>query len=244
MSALTDPSGRARAPLCPWQQAGLLYLVALLAGLAAGLWPETLWPAIERRNAAPLPTLHTLAVAQLLFFLLVYPMVLLKRFSPRSGPPAATPGPPAQRPYWRTVLPESLLLIVVAGPFYLPAAFLADATATDALRVAFCVASFLPLAWLAGAHFVRARRGASAVTLALLIIALALPAASYIAIEFLTPPAAHWTSMTTPALIVWRSATARVSTLWTQPLWTALAWPALAAVIAALGLLVPAKSHS
>jgi len=239
MRASTDPSGpRGRLP-CPWQPAGLAYMAALLAGLAIGLWPETLWPAMEPRPAPPLPTLQTLAVAQLMFFLLVYPMVLLKRFAPRAADPGQAG---AKRPYWRTVVPESLLLLALAGPFYLPAAFLADATATDALRCAICVASFLPLAWLAGAHLARARRGASAVTLALLVVALGLPAACYVAIEFLTPSAAHWASTATPAMIVWRNAAARIDSLWPQPLSAALAWPAVAALAAALGLIIPVRN--
>jgi len=236
MSASTDPSRPGRGCICPWRPAGLLYLAALLVGLGAGLWPERLWPALAETAAAPLPTLQTLALAQLLFVLLVYPLVLLKRFGTSETPPAG-----AAVPYWRPVLAESAVFMVLAVPFYVPAAFLADATARDVLRHAICIGSFFPLAWLAGAHGAHGRRGAWVVTLGLLVAALGMPAACYIAAEFLTPPLAYWLSCATPAVLVWDTAAARGASLLPAPLWAWLGWLAVAAGAGVLGAMIPPR---
>ena len=219
-------------------------MVALLAGLGAGLWPETLWPALANTYAAPLPTLQTLGLGQLAFILLVYPMVLLKRFAPPNGQLAPETSAPAgrDRPYWRPVLGESAMFMLLAVPFYIPAAFLADATAADVARHVICIASFLPLAWLAGAHFAQGRRGAWVVTLALLTAALGLPAACYIAAEFLTPTLTYWLDEITPAMIVWDTAAARWPTLWPRPMWAWLAWLAVAALAAAIAAVLPPRA--
>ena len=188
MSASTEPSRHRPAGAGVWRPVGVLYLAVLLAGLAAGLWPRTLWPELTHSTAAPLPTLQTLATAQLMFFLVIYPMVLIRRFGGEGAPDAQ--GPAAS--YWRTVPAESALLMLLAVPLIIPAAFLANATVTDVIRHVICLAAFWPLVWLAGAHFARRRRGAWLVTGGLLLIALGAPAACYIATEFLTPAAANW----------------------------------------------------
>lgn len=242
MSASTDLSRPGRPDACPWRPAGLLYLASLLAGLAAGLWPETIWPALAQADAAPLPTLQTLAVAQLAFVLVVYPMVLLGRFGRLESTDDAPDPRPADRHYWRAVLAESAMFMLLAVPFYVPAAFLADATVADVVRHVICIGSFMPLAWLAGAHFAQGRRGAWVVILALLAAALGMPAACYIALEFLTPGLAHWLGQATPALLVWRAAASRSADLLPQPVWAWLGWLALAALAAATGAVVPARS--
>jgi len=209
----------------------VLYLAVLLAGLGAGLWPRTLWPELTHSPAAPLPTLQTLAVAQLMFILVVYPMVLLRRYGGEGTPIA-----PAT--YWRTVTAESGLGMLLALPFIIPAAFLANATVTDVVRHVVCLAAFWPLAWLAGAHFARRRRGAWLVTGGLGLIALGAPAACYIATEFLTAAAADLAGMLTPVLLIWRNAAARIDHLLPTPLWAWLIWPAIAVLAALLGTLI------
>lgn len=237
MSASTDPSRPGHVDACPWRPAGLLYLAALLAGLAAGLWPETIWPALADADSAPLPTLQTLALAQLAFVLLVYPMVLLRRFG------GDTPDDqPSARAYWRAVTAESGLLTLLAIPFILPAAFLANATVTDVIRHLICLSAFWPLAWLAGAHYARRRRGAWMVTGGLLLIALGAPAACYVATEFLTASAADLAGTMTPALLVWRNAASRIETLGPQPLWAWLVWPVVAALAVIGGMIFPPKN--
>lgn len=246
MSAFTESSRPGRADACPWRPAGLLYLAALLAGLGAGLWAETLWPALANADAAPLPTLQTLALGQLAFVLLVYPMILFKRFAPWHGRLDRDTSAPAGngRPYWRPVLAESAMFMLLAVPFYVPAAFLADATAADVGRHALCIAAFLPPAWLAGAHFARGKRGAWVVTLALLAAALGMPAAYYIAAEFLTPTLQYWLGGLTPALIVWDSAAARCPSVWPRPLWGWLGWLSVAALAAVIAAIMPPRARN
>ncbi len=55
------------------------------------------------------------------------------------------------------MLIESAVYLLLAVPFYIPAAFLADAVVGDAVRTGICVASAFPLAWAAGAFFHRNR---------------------------------------------------------------------------------------
>ena len=240
MSASTDSSRPWGEIACPWRPAGLGYLAALLAGLGAGLWPETLWPTLAATDAAPLPTLQTLAVAQVLFILLVYPMVLLKRFAPPRTPGDGDENPPpaGEMPYWRPVLAESAVFMLLAVPFYIPAAFLADATVADVVRHVICISTFFVVAWLAGAHFAQGRRGAWVVTLALLAVALGMPAACYAAAEFLSPTLKYWLAKVTPVLLAWDSAAARGPGLLPRPLWAWLGWLAAAALAAALAAVI------
>ncbi|MCD6304470.1 MAG: hypothetical protein J7M21_05860, partial [Planctomycetes bacterium] len=94
-----------------WRPAGLLYLAACLAGLAVGLWPQSIWPSRAEVPAAPLPTLAALAVAQVLFILLAHPIVLL----PRSEA-GIRPG------FWTGAVAESLAWLLVTLPLYAAAA--------------------------------------------------------------------------------------------------------------------------
>ncbi|MCK4602408.1 MAG: hypothetical protein KAU28_08065, partial [Phycisphaerae bacterium] len=62
-----------------WRPAGLGFLAACLAGLAVGLWPDAVYPSKQIVRPASLPALQTLALAQISFMLLAYPLVLLRR---------------------------------------------------------------------------------------------------------------------------------------------------------------------
>ena len=223
MSASTDPPRPAGAAAGAWRPAGLLYLGMLLAGLAAGLWPEAVFPTRQSPRPAPLPTLQTLAVAQGAFILLIYPLVLLLRARRRAASGASLS-------YWRPVLAESMVFLAISVPFYIPAAFLADAVSADGVRTGLHVASLLPVAWAAGAHFARRRAGDWAVLLALVVVALGLPAGAYIALEFFRPGPGRVLSLLAPGLLAWRTAAARQPALLPQPVWAWLIWPGAAAI--------------
>ncbi len=228
MSASTDPTSRPRALAAAWKWWGVLYLAALLAGLAGGLWPDAIYPARGDGRSAPLPTLRTVALAQAAFILLAYPMVLFARW--RGG---------LRRRSWAEALVESAGLLIAAAPFYVAAAYLADATGTDAIRTAVYVASLLPLAWCSGAWMARSRWRAW-VLVDVLIIALGLPAAYYIAREFLTPDPLDWLRRAAPLTFIWETGASRLGVLISRPIWAACIWSlAGAAGICALALLPP-----
>lgn len=215
-----------------WRGAGGGYLIVCLAGVAVGLWPHIAFGSQKPPAAAPLPTLRTLAVAQVGFILLVYPLVTLARAqrAPLGG-------------YWPTVLAESALLLVVGVPFYLAAAFLADAAAADVVRTVLAVTCIWPVAWLAGAHLAHARAGRSVVMLAMVLVAIGLPAAFYIAWDILLAHrAATLLWHVAPATFVWQAAGSRVGSVLPRPLWSAALWPAAAAA-AGLGAMLRGVRH-
>jgi hypothetical protein len=210
-----------------WRPAGLLYLGACLAALLAGLWPQAIYPSHGGVLAAPLPTLQTLVTGQTLFILLVHPLIILRR---------ADRG--LIRRYWTETLIESLTWLVVAGPLYVAAAWLADATAADVIRTAICLACFWPVAWSAGATLQSRPAARPAVVLLLLIVA-ALPAAYYLTCEFLRVFPAKWLWNLAPATFAWQAAASRAGGLIPRPLWPLGVWLAVAAALLALGLLRP-----
>ena len=53
------------------------------------------------------------------------------------------------RAFWAETTVESGVYLLLAVPFYAAGAYLADATATDAVRTGLFFASLLPLAWAA-----------------------------------------------------------------------------------------------
>ena len=68
-----------------WRPVGVIYLLVCLAGLGAGFWPDVIYPSPPDFHPAPLPVLQTLAVAQVGFFLLIYPIILFRRNSIKSA---------------------------------------------------------------------------------------------------------------------------------------------------------------
>jgi len=218
MSASTEPTSPRGVLGAAWRPAGVIYLACLLAGLAAGLWPDAIYPARAELRPAPLPTLKALAVAQVAFILLGYPLVLFGRR--RREWPAR---------FWAAVLVESAGLLVAAVPFYLVAAYLADATAIDTVRTAIYAAALMPLAWSAGAWMARSPRWRPWVAVDMITITLALPAAYYIAREFLTPDPMDWLWHLAPATFAWQTASSRAPSLLARPLWALTIWPLAAA---------------
>lgn len=207
-----------------WRPTALAYLAFCLAGLAAGIWPGAIYPSRADVLSAPLPALRTLAVAQAAFILLVYPLVAGARAARCDGR------------YWPGAVVESLALLAAAAPFYLAGAFLADATAVDAVRTAICVGTFWPAAWLAG--WMLRRPGARTVTvLALLVVTLGLPAGYYLVLEFLPVYSAEWLWRLGPLTFAWETASSRRPDVLPSPAWAMLVWPVVAAVAAGVAAL-------
>ncbi len=216
-----------------WRPAGLAYLLVCLAGLAIGLWPEAIVSSRHLPRTAPLPVLQTLAVCQVAYILLVYPLVLFRR-SQRGS---------IGEWFWRAVVVETCTFMFVAVPFYVAAAYLADAVAVDVVRLVLQLLLLWPLAWVAGLWLL-APAGRTAATLLLVLIALALPAACYITLEFMPALRVGWLWDLTPATFAWRSAASRGDSWVPQPLWALLVWPVVALTAAMVRMMLPRSATS
>jgi len=206
-----------------WRPGGVIYLVLCLAGLAAGLWPDAIYPSHVDVRPAPLPVLQTLALAQVAFVLLVLPLLAAGEHQRSGG-----------RDYVVRMGLASAVYLWVAAPCYVAAFFLADATETDITRAILCVASLMPLAWAAGA-WLAGRAGRPVALLGLLLVAMGLPAGYYIAIEFLAPVgSAEWVWRLAPATFTWDNAASRGASALPKPLWAFCVWPIAAAVVGLL----------
>jgi len=214
MKASTESSRLASLAAALWRPAGLFYLAACIGGLAVGLWPGAVRPPGGVSFAAPLPTLRALAVAQGAFVLLVHPLILMRR-SPRR--------------YWSGAIVETAGLVLVTVPFYVAAAWLGNAVPADVVRCGVYAICLWPVAWVAGALLHR-RRLAAGVLILLLIAAFGLPAAFYLALEFLSGAGvSDWFWRLAPATFAWDNAASRLGWVWPRPLWATLVWPGLAA---------------
>ena len=212
-----------------WRPAGVLYLALCLAGLAAGLFPEVIVPWRHGVRAAPVPALAGVAVGQVAFIFLVYPLVWMRR---------SLRGSEKVCPLVAGL--ESSVLMLVAVPLYAAGAWFADAVVIDVVRVALYVGLLWPVAWAAGAWLARGT-GRTVVLLVLSIAALGLPAAWYIVAEFMPARSIDWLWFVAPATAAW-SAAARTGAVIPSPLWSWLAWPALAAVAGLALLLLPRRA--
>jgi hypothetical protein len=222
---------------CLWQGAGLWYLGFCLAGLAAGLWPDAILPSKSGPRPLPLPTLQTLAVAQAAFFLLVYPLAILRR---REINKINRDGPHLFLNKWGPSLfiSETVVLLIVSAPFYYVAAYLADATATDVARAAIGVACLIPLSWAGAAWLCRGGAWRTLGGLLLLTASLALPAITYITTETLSPALADWLWQLSPATYLWQNCDSRLVSILPRPLWPGVSYLATAAVMFLLTLFV------
>lgn len=185
----------------------LLQAAALLVGLAAGLWPQAIFPSKSPAGGGALPALQALAVSHVIFVLLVRPLVLMRGAS-------GGPSRPAR------VIVTVALYVLTGAPFYVAAAWLGDAGPVDVIRTAVYVACLAPLGWAAGTYMAGGRSGSSWVLLAMLLLVAGVPAAHYIAREFLSGAGnAGWLWVLGPATGVWDVAAARGESIVPRPLW-------------------------
>ena len=220
MSASTDTDGRAA-----WSLACLLYPAVLVVGLAVGLWPRAIYPCEYLAGAAALPALRAVAVAQVVFVLLVWPLMLMRA---------------ASRPGHAVVTGAVYLLVSV--PFYIAAAWLGDAGPVDVIRTAVYVACLAPLGWAAGAYMARGGTGGSWVLLLMLVALAGLPAAHYIVREFLPGAGdAGWLWRLGPATGVWDVAAGGDESLVPRCVWPLGVYFAAAAAISAAGMVLKRK---
>ncbi|MCE5325045.1 MAG: hypothetical protein LLG01_01385 [Planctomycetaceae bacterium] len=204
MPASTDSPRPAAAA---WTPAALLYLLVLLAGLAVGLWPRSLYVPLEG-SAGPLPTLQVLAAFQALWLTLIWPLVLMR--SAQAG-----------SKYVLSALAALVLQLVVAAPFYVVAAWLSDAALLDVLRLIIFLLCLSPLAIAAGALMARNATAAAWTLLTLMLLTLGLPALFYLGTEFWTHAGSvDWLWNLGPLTAAWSTAAARGTSILPQPLWS------------------------
>ncbi|MBN1554446.1 MAG: hypothetical protein JXA11_06855 [Phycisphaerae bacterium] len=238
MNRTTDAPGRNDLLRALWQPAGVIYLCFCLASLAAGLWPGVIAPRLNIPPTTPLPTLQTLAAGQVMFFLLGYPIVLLRRKGGLGTGDSGLGGGNCglriadcglkNSPTTDDRLPTTGILLELAGmfivtaPLYIIAAWLSDATGRDVFRTALSVTAYCPLGVLAGWLLMRpAWRGW--VLLGLLVIVLGLPGAWYICVDFLGV-SGEWAWNLSPLLQTWTTAASRQANYLPHPTWAWLFW--------------------
>ena len=197
-----------------WRPVGVIYLLVCLGGLGAGLWPDVIYPSSPDFHTAPLPVLQTLAVTQVGFFLLIYPIILFRRNLRQSE--------------IVSYVVETIGLFLAAAPFYVAAGWMSDATGLDCLRTALAVAVMCPLGWITGRLLARPVVR-SAVLAGLLAITIGLPGLYYIFRDFLETLPAEWIWYLSPATFAWSAAAGRNPSLLPEPIWAFLIWPSLAA---------------
>ena len=196
------------------QPVSILYLAILATGMVLGLYADALFPG-ETQGPAPLPTLPFVAIAQALFFLLVWPVAL----SPRKEETRA--------------IRELLLLFALAVPFLIVAAFLGNATAGDLLRSQVAVLTLVPISLVAG-WLLRRPPWRSGLLLGLLAITLLLPALCYCVLDFLDAPLAVTLYRAAPVTFVYTAALSNGA--WSDnPLWAWTLWILLAGALWLIG---------
>jgi hypothetical protein len=196
------------------QPVSVLYLAILATGMGLGLYATALFPG-ETQGPAPLPTLPFVAIAQALFFLLVWPVAISTR-----------------KEETRAIL-ELPLLFLLAIPFLIVATFLGNATIGDLLRSQLAVLTLVPISLVAGG-LLRRPPWRSSLLLGLLAITLLLPALCYCVLDFLDAPLAVTLYRAAPVTFVYTAATSNGAWPY-NPLWAWTHWILLAGVLGLIG---------
>jgi len=201
-----------------WTAGGLLWLAANLAALAVGLFPRAVHPA-----GAPTvpPALQALAVGQVAFALIAYPLMIHAR---------------GRRPRWRDAA-EWVVWALLAAPFVGAAAWLADADAPDVARAATIVVVAFAAGSLLGRVALVGRAAASVALLAGLVAVAGGPAAVHLAWTYLAPgpgpPETLWRLC--PTTFAWSAAASGGGAWLPSPLWPPAIWVAVAGLLWTLG---------
>ena len=179
--------------------------------------------------------LQTLAVGQMVFVFLVWPLVMQWRSQHGRGGRSAA--------HAFAMATASLLM---AAPFFFAAGYLADASVVDVLRTAALGLLFWPVGWAVGAC--ATGRCGTLVTGVLITGLLAmggLPLVYYVLLEFLPHWPHEWVWNVAPATLAWQVAASRQG-LVAGPVWAVLVWDVIAigagVGLAAFGNCQPAKS--
>ncbi len=223
VSAFSDNLTRPPRPAAPlWRPAGLAWAVANLAALAVGMFPQWIVSPWQLNAAAPLPTLRTLAVGQVAFLLLAGPLLLAKR-------PTT----------WGDRLGEMAIWLLVALPFLAAAAYVADATIQDAVRVTCLTLSVFVAVWGLASLARRGGGGMSLAVLAGVLVVLGGPGANYLAREFGSGVPPGWLWHLFPVTQAYSTAAAREAFWLPRPLWAWLLPAGVGIALLLLGVILP-----
>jgi len=220
-----EPSGAFDAV---WRPAGIAYLVVMLAGLAVGLWPDSVRGSINPYWLTLTPAVQTLTIAQAAFCLLVYPVIVIFRARGRS----------AWR-LWPDAIVEMLFWTAISVVFYIPAVWLSGSSPIDAIRAAAYVLSLWPLVWVFAAWVTSARPAGSLVLLVSVFAAIGLPWLWYVSAEFFF--GVGWSDTLwhlCPVTCAWSISSPGGSL---APLWALAVWPVFAAFMFAVYLVLPGR---
>ena len=214
-----------------WRPAGILYLVAMLIALAVGLWPGSIRPSEDPYSLSGAPIVQVLMVAQVVFYMMVYPVIVLFRASGKG-----------RWRWWPDAVVETLFWTFISVAFLVPAVWLSGSTVSDAIGGMAYVCGLWPMAWVCGSWLASRKLGCSAVVFVSIVTVLGLPWLWYVSVEFFSP--AGWSEALwklCPVMEVWDvSAPGGVrGDVSPSPVWAIVVWPATAAVMFALWALIP-----
>lgn len=200
--------------------AALVFFLFCVAGVVCGLWPELIYvpPEGETVSGGTLPVLPCLAVAQVVFFSLVYPLICLHR----DGEPLAVSAA------------EAGVMFVLAMPLYYAASVFSDAAAADCFRAWIAAVAVLPLA-LAFGRLLRAERYRTPGLAGMILFCPVPPLLYYLVIEFCPALNPAWIAEFSPVLYAWSNAGSRMSPgqwpVLPAPLWSPAAWIVIGAAL-------------
>lgn len=209
--------------------AGLIWLGLCVAALAAGFWPQIFFLPKGTSPYSILPALQMVALAQVIWVVGVYPIVIQRRLLAGE-----------QQRWWLDCAVESAWLIVAAGPVYLTAAWVADAVFADVLRMILHLICLWPLSLALGRLLaVNCLRGP--VMFIILVILLGLPAAAYVLEEFYRSRGMEIVTKISPIIFAWGNARSRTGEAFCDPVWAAAIWPLAGAAMLLARLLFASR---